>query len=52
MTQHLPDLTGEPLEREAVFGAATRKRFGDCYPERPHKLEHGLRDHPLAAGQG
>ena len=37
------------LNTEAVFPAEARKLFAACYPERPHKLRHDLRDHPLLA---
>ena len=32
---------------ESVFPQAARKQFAENYPERPHKLAHTLRDHPL-----
>jgi mannose-6-phosphate isomerase-like protein (cupin superfamily) len=35
------------IEAAAVFGASARARFAAAYPEVPHVLEHGLRDHPL-----
>ena len=47
MTRHFPLPDGQPVVDEKLFGAAARKRLGECYPERPHKLEHTLRDHPL-----
>jgi hypothetical protein len=31
----------------AIFSAETRAKFAANYPEVPHKLVHGLRDHPL-----
>ena len=30
-----------------IFSAETRERFAAHYPEVPHVLSHGLRDHPL-----
>ena len=31
----------------AIFDTETRDLFAGRYPEKPHKLAHGLRDHPL-----
>lgn len=31
----------------AIFDRTTRARFAELYPERPHKLRHGLASHPL-----
>ena len=33
----------------AAFDTSARKLFAECYPEKPHKLRHALRDHPLLA---
>ena len=30
-----------------IFSSDARKTFAECYPEVPHVLAHGLRDHPL-----
>lgn len=30
-----------------VFATSERARFAESYPEQPHILRHGLRDHPL-----
>ncbi len=32
-----------------IFNAEARASFAANYPETPHKLQHGLRDHPLLA---
>ncbi|MEB3415597.1 cupin-like domain-containing protein [Alteriqipengyuania sp. WL0013] len=37
------------LSAATVFDAAARSRFAAHYPEQPHILSHGLRDHPLLA---
>ena len=32
-----------------IFDDHAREMFAQNYPETPHKLAHGLRDHPLLA---
>ncbi len=44
-TPHLP--VGEEARSRAVFPAASRARFAECYPERPHTLHHTLDTHAL-----
>lgn len=45
MTAHAPgSLVGDTI---GLLTPDSRRRFADCYPERPLKLEHSLHRHPL-----
>ena len=40
-------ISRQNIFRQPVFGAAARRQFDDCYPERVVVLEHGMQAHEL-----